>query len=205
MIRALRQTVGILLVLSVITGIFYPLLVTGLAQLLFHHQANGSVVKDKDGRPVGSELIGQPFSSDRYFWSRPSATNDGGGKDQPYNAANSTGSNLGPTNPDLADKVTARAARLRSANPASQPGEAVPVDMVTASASGLDPDISLAAAEYQIPRVAKARTMDQAKLRELVARIAQQRQFGILGEPRMNVLKLNLALDDLDDLDAKAR
>jgi K+-transporting ATPase ATPase C chain len=186
-----------LIVLAVLTGLIYPLVVTGLAQVLFHHQANGSLIV-KDGKAVGSELIGQPFSGERYFWSRPSATADSSGKDQPYNAANSSGSNLGPTNSDLADKVKARVDNLRSANPASQPGEAVPVDLVTASASGLDPEISVAAAEYQIPRVAKARKMNEARLRELVARQIQPRQFGVLGEPRVNVLKLNLALNDLD-------
>jgi K+-transporting ATPase ATPase C chain len=171
------------------------LVVTGLAQVLFHHQANGSLIKDKDGKVVGSELIGQPFSDPRHFWSRLSATSDSSSNSLPYNAGNSSGSNLGPLNPALSDNVKARVADLKAADPASQPD--VPVDLVTASGSGLDPDISVAAAEYQIPRVAKARKMDQGRLRDLVAKHTQPRQLGILGEPRVNVLELNLALDQL--------
>lgn len=184
-----------LVVMTVITGVIYPLAVTAIAQLAFPHQANGSLIV-KDGRPVGSELIGQPFTSDIYFWPRPSATNttDDSTKPQPYNAANSSGSNLGPLNPALADNVGKQVQALRSADPDSKP--AVPVDLVTASASGLDGDISPAAAEYQISRVAKARHMTEGQVRKLVAAHTRQRQFGLLGEPRVNVLELNLALDE---------
>jgi K+-transporting ATPase ATPase C chain len=194
MFRLLRQTFGILVLLTLITGVIYPLLVTGVAQLVFPHQANGSLIV-KDGKAVGSELIGQPFSGPEYFWPRPSATLvTSGTASQPYNAANSGGSNLGPLNPLLAEKVGKRVEALRSADPTHRPG--VPVDLVTASGSGLDGDISLAAAEYQVPRVAKARHMDEATIRRLVAEHTQARQLGILGEPRVSVLELNLALDE---------
>lgn len=192
--QSIRQVVGMLVLLTVITGVIYPLIVTGIAQLLFPHQANGSLIV-KDGKAVGSELIGQQFSDPKYFWPRPSATNstEDSAKPQPYNAANSGGSNLGPLNPALADRVKRQTRALQEADPARRP--AVPVDLVTASGSGLDPDISPAAAEFQVPRVAKARHMDEAKVRDLVDKHTRQRQIGVLGEPRVNVLQLNLALD----------
>ena len=189
MIRILRQAVASIVVFTVITGVIYPLIVTGVAQLVFPHQANGSL-KLRDGKFIGSDLIGQSFNSPKYFWARPSATSP-----VPYNAANSSGSNLGPLNPALMDNVKARIEQLKSADSTSKP--LVPVDLVTASASGLDPDISPAAADYQIPRVAKARNIDESKVRELVGEYTKQRQFGILGEPRVNVLELNIALDEL--------
>jgi len=196
MLRLMRQSVGILTVLTVMTGAIYPLAVTCIAQVAFPHEANGSLIVE-DGKAVGSDLIGQPFSDPKYFWSRPSATNstEAGSKPRPYNAGNSAGSNLGPLNPALAENVARRVAALRSADPTSRP--AVPVDLVTASGSGLDPDISVAAAEYQIPRVAKARNLSEKQVRELVERHTRQRQLGLLGEPRVNVLTLNLALDEL--------
>lgn len=182
-----RPAIVTLLALSVLTGLLYPLIVTGMAQLAFAHQANGSLIV-RDGRPMGSELIGQPFNAPAYFWGRPSATTP-----FPYNAASSSGSNLGPTNPALRDAVKARVAALAHADPDNK--APVPVDLVTASASGLDPEISPAAADYQVHRVAKARGMDEATVRKLVAQCTQGRQLGMLGEPRVNVLKLNLALD----------
>jgi K+-transporting ATPase ATPase C chain len=179
--------VRMLVVLSVLTGIIYPYFVTGIAQLAFPRAANGSLI-EASGRVVGSERVGQPFDDPKYFWSRPSAT-----APQPYNAAASTGSNQGPRNPALADAVTARVKALRDADP---DGKApVPVDLVTASGSGLDPDISVAAAEYQLHWVAKARGLTETELRALVAENTTGRTFGILGEPSVNVLKLNLALD----------
>lgn len=189
MMCILRQAVVCLAVFIVITGVVYPLLVTGTAQLAFPHQANGSLITS-NGKAVGSTLIGQSFSSPEYFWSRPSATSP-----MPYNAANSSGSNLGPLNPALMENVKARIEQLKTADAASKP--LVPVDLVTASGSGLDPDISPAAAEYQISRVAKTRGVDETKVRELVASYTKNRQLGVLGEPRVNVLELNLALDDL--------
>jgi K+-transporting ATPase ATPase C chain len=193
--QSIRQVIGILVLLTVITGVLYPLVVTGIAQIAFPHQANGSLIV-KDGRAVGSELIGQPFNDPRYFWPRPSATLvTGGMASQPYNAANSSGSNLGPLNPVLAENVRKRAEALRSADPTHR--TTVPVDLVTTSGSGLDPDISVAAAEYQIPRVAQARHLDVATIRPLVAAHTQGRQLGVLGERRVNVLTLNLALDQL--------
>jgi potassium-transporting ATPase KdpC subunit len=189
MMRILRQAVACLVVFTVITGVIYPLIVTGIAQLLFPRQANGSLIID-NGKTVGSSLIGQSFSSPKYFWARPSATSPIG-----YNAANSSGSNLGPLNPALVENIKARIEQLKNADAASKP--IVPVDLVTASASGLDPDISPAAAEYQVGRVAKARNLDETKVRELVVKLTKSRQLGILGEPRVNVLELNLALDNL--------
>jgi potassium-transporting ATPase KdpC subunit len=177
------------LVLTVMTGLLYPLAVTGMAQLLFPHQANGSMIV-RDGKTVGSELIGQYFDAPQYFWGRPSATSP-----YPYNAAASSGSNLGPTNPVLMDAVKARIAALRAADPGN--GAPVPVDLVTASASGLDPHISSASAAYQVKRVARARGVKEAAVKELVARHTQGRQFGFLGEARVNVLLLNLALDEM--------
>ena len=189
MMRILRQAVACIVVFTVITGVIYPLIVTGVVQLVFPRQANGSLLID-NGKTVGSSLIGQSFSSPKYFWARPSATSP-----MPYNAANSSGSNLGPLNPALAENVKARITQLKAADAASK--QAVPVDLVTASASGLDPDISPAAAEYQVSRVAKARNLDEIKVRELVVKLTKSRQLGILGEPRVNVLELNIVLDNL--------
>jgi K+-transporting ATPase ATPase C chain len=191
MMRIFRQAVVCLTVFTVITGIVYPLVVTGIAQLAFPRQANGSLLVN-NGKTVGSALIGQSFSNPKYFWARPSATSPA-----PYNAAGSSGSNLGPLNPALAENVKTRISQLKAADAASKPP--VPVDLVTASGSGLDPDISPAAAEYQVPRVAKLRNLDESKVRELVASHTRSRQLGILGEPRVNVLELNLALDKLQN------
>jgi potassium-transporting ATPase KdpC subunit len=190
MSKEIRATLVMFLVLSVITGIAYPLLVTALASLAFPRQAAGSLIV-KDGKTtVGSELIGQAFSDATHFWSRPSATSPYG-----YNAASSSGSNQGPLNPALTEAVEGRVKALRDADPGNT--AAVPVDLVTASASGLDPHISPAAAEYQVARIAKARSLDAAKVRELVAKHTEGRQWGVMGEPRVNVLMLNLALDAL--------
>lgn len=190
MIRSqLKPAFVILLLLTLITGIFYPLLITGIAQVAFPAQADGSLIVH-NGKVAGSALIGQPFSSPQYFWGRPSATSP-----VPYNAGLSSGSNLGPSNPALADAVKARVAALHAADPANT--QPVPVDLVTASGSGLDPDISVAAAFYQVPRVARERNLSEAAVNDLVATHTEPRQFGIFGEPRVNVLKLNLALDDL--------
>ncbi len=189
MIRILRQAVACIVVFTVITGVIYPLIVTGIAQLVFPRQANGSLIID-NGKTVGSSLIGQSFSSPKYFWARPSATSP-----IAYNAANSAGSNLGPLNPALTENVKARITQLKAADAASKP--LVPVDLVTASGSGLDPDISPAAAEYQVSRVAKTRNIDESEVRKLIAEYTRNRQLGILGEPRVNVLELNLALDNL--------
>jgi len=176
-----------LVVLSILTGIAYPCLVTGIAQLAFPRAANGSLIVE-NGKVLGSSLVGQPFDDPKYFWSRPSAT-----APQPYNAAASSGSNQGPRNPALADAVANRIKALRDADPDAQ--RPVPVDLVTASGSGLDPDISVAAAEYQAHRVAKARGIADDKVLALIAENTTGRTFGVLGEPRVNVLTLNLALD----------
>ena len=176
-----------LLLMTVITGVAYPLVVTGVAQVLFPSQANGSLIA-KDGKPIGSTLIGQSFDDPKYFWGRPSATSP-----QPNNALSSSGSNLGPTNPALTDAVKQRIEALRAADPANT--AAVPVDLVTASGSGLDPEISPAAAAYQVSRVAKVRGLSESQVRAMVSMATTGRQFGMLGEPRVNVLKLNLALD----------
>ncbi len=181
----------LLFLLTLLTGVIYPALVTVLAQTLFNAKANGSLLKHQNGQLIGSELIGQNFSEPKYFWSRPSATGP-----YPYNAAASSGSNLGPTNPALIDAITLRIQALKQADPNNK--IPVPVDLVTASGSGLDPNISLAAAEYQIHRIAKIRKIDEAKLRTLVETHSQGRQWGIFGEPRVNVLQLNLALQGLD-------
>lgn len=185
----LKSSFTMLIYLTVITGLIYPVVVTAVAQALLSKPANGSLIV-KDGKPVGSELIGQPFSNPKYFWGRLSATSP-----YPYNASNSSGSNLGPTNSALLDAVSARIKALRDADPSNT--APVPVDLVTASASGLDPDISPAAAAYQVSRVAMKRGLDNKKVQKLVEQYTQPRQFGILGEPRVNVLSLNLALDQL--------
>jgi potassium-transporting ATPase KdpC subunit len=189
MAKQLKQATLLFLVLSILTGIIYPLAITAVAQLAFPKQANGSLIY-RDGRPVASALIGQPFSDPKYFWSRPSATSP-----MPYNAESSSGSNLGPTNPDLAKSVQERIAALKKADPGND--LPIPVDLVTSSASGLDPDISPAAAEYQIARVAKARGLDIAAVQQLVARHTTGRTLGLLGEPRVNVVELNLDLDGI--------
>jgi len=185
--KLLRQAIVLLLLMTAITGVLYPLAVTGLAQLIFPGQANGSLVA-KGGKPVGSALIGQSFSEPKYFWGRPSAT-----APNPYNASASSGSNLGPTNPALTEAVKQRIAALRAADPGND--APVPVDLVTASGSGLDPEISPAAAQYQLARVARARGLSPARVQALVNACTRGRQFGLLGEPRVNVLQLNLALD----------
>ncbi len=187
--RHIRTALVSLGLLTVLTGLVYPLVVTGLAQVLFPRQANGSLIL-RDGKAVGSELIGQPFDDPKYFWGRPSATSP-----YPYNAGSSNGSNLGPTNPDLEKAVKERVAALRAADPGNT--APVPVDLVTASASGLDPHISPAAAFYQVRRVARARRLGEATVRQLVKDHIENRTFGVLGEPRVNVLQINLALDAL--------
>lgn len=189
MFKQLRPAIFSFAVLTLVTGVAYPLLVTGIAQATLSDKANGSLIL-KDGKTVGSSLIGQSFSDPKYFWGRPSATGP-----VPNNAAASSGSNLGPTNPVLMDAVKARVQALRDADPGNQ--QAVPVDLVTASASGLDPHISPAAAEYQLARVARVRNLGTDALRKLVAEHTEGRQFGILGEPRVNVVELNLALQGL--------
>jgi len=183
----IRPAVVLFVVMTVITGIIYPFAVTGIAQLLFPVQAGGSILI-RDGHAVGSTLIGQPFSDPKYFWSRLSATTP-----QPYNGTGSTGSNLGPLNPALTDAVKSRIDALHAADPGNT--APIPVDLVTASGSGLDPEISLAAAHYQVPRVARARQVSPEYVQRLVASHARGRVLGFLGEPRVNVLELNLALD----------
>jgi K+-transporting ATPase ATPase C chain len=196
MLRQIRPAIVLLVLMTVLTGLVYPLGMTGIAKVLFPRQAGGSLI-EKDGKIVGSTLIGQTFTDPKYFSGRPSATTDTDPNDAtktvpaPYNAANSVGSNLGPTSKSLVERVTGDADKLRADNP----NAAVPIDLVTTSASGLDPDITPAAAEYQVPRVAKARGLPEAKVRELVADATTGRTLGILGEPRVNVLALNMALD----------
>jgi len=187
MLAQLRPAVMVLVLLTLVTGVAYPLVVTGIAQAVFPFQAQGSLIV-KEGKVVGSALIGQPFDDPKYFWSRPSATS-------PFadNAAASSGSNLSPTNPDLIKAVQGRVEALRAADPGNT--APVPVDLVTASGSGLDPHISPAAALYQVSRVARVRTLDPAVVRQLVERHTEGRSLGFLGEPRVNVLALNLALD----------
>jgi potassium-transporting ATPase KdpC subunit len=187
MLKQTRQAFLLLAALSLLTGIIYPLVITGIAQLIFPKQANGSLIY-RDAKPVGSSLIGQPFTDPKYFWSRPSATSP-----IPYNAASSAGSNLGPTNPDLTAAVQERIAALRKADPGNK--TPIPIDLVTASASGLDPHISPAAAEYQIARVAEIRGMDENTVRQMVAKHTEGRTLGLLGEPRVNVVELNLDLE----------
>lgn len=176
------QSIRALLVLTLITGVAYPLLVTGIARVAFKDRANGSLIL-RDGKVIGSRLIGQPFSDPKYFWTRPSATSP-----MPYNGTSSSGSNQGPTNPALKEAVESRIKDLGGRTP-------VPADLVTASGSGLDPHISPAAAEYQVARISKARGIQEDRLRELVQKYTEGRQLGVLGEPRVNVLELNLALD----------
>lgn len=187
MIRELRAATTVFLLLTILTGIAYPAFVTLVAQVAFPDQASGSLLRG-EGRLVGSRLIGQSFSSPRYFWGRPSATGP-----IPYNGALSSGSNHGPTNPALTAAIASRVAALRAADPDN--AARVPVDLVTASASGLDPHISVAAADYQVSRVARERGLPEATVRRLVRGATQGRTFGVLGEPRVNVLQLNLALD----------
>lgn len=184
-----RPLIVLFVGLTVVTGVAYPLVVTGISQTLFSHQANGSLI-EQDGKVVGSELIGQQFDAPQYFWGRLSAT-----APMPYNPSASSGSNLGPTNPALLDEIKGRLAALKEADPDNK--LPVPVDLVTSSGSGLDPSISPAAAEYQVNRVATARKIAPETVRNLVTSFTDGRQFGLLGEPRVNVLELNLALDAL--------
>lgn len=196
MLREIRPAIVLLLVLTAITGLAYPLAMTAIAGAIFPAQAQGSLI-EKDGKVVGSALIGQEFKDDKYFHGRPSATLAPDPNDStktvsaPYNAANSGGSNLGPTSKALADRLKEDVEKLKAENP----NAAVPVDLVTTSASGLDPDISPEAAQFQVPRVAKARNMPEDQVKQLVASNTQGRLFGLIGEPRVNVLALNLALD----------
>jgi potassium-transporting ATPase KdpC subunit len=196
MLREIRPAIVVLVALTLITGLVYPLAMTGIAQVIFPYQANGSLIQ-KDGKVVGSELIGQNFTNDKYFHGRPSATTAPDPKDAsktipaPYNAVNSSGSNLGPSNKALVDRVKDDIAKLQKENP----GTPVPIDLVTTSASGLDPEISPEGALFQVPRIAKARNLPEDRIRQLVEDNTEGRLFGLLGEPRVNVLQLNLALD----------
>jgi K+-transporting ATPase ATPase C chain len=198
MLRLVRPAIVVLVALTVITGLIYPLAMTGIAQVLFPHQAQGSLI-EHNGTVVGSELIGQVFESDKYFHGRPSATTAPDPNDStktvpaPYNAANSGGSNLGPSNKALIDRVQGDIDKLKQENPSTP----VPADLVTTSASGLDPHISPEAALFQVPRIAKARNLPEDRIRQLVADHTEGRFLGLLGEPRVNVLLLNLALDQL--------
>jgi K+-transporting ATPase ATPase C chain len=187
MLKQLRAAIVMLVLMTVLTGLIYPAVITGLAQVIFPQQANGNLIV-KDGKVVGSSLIGQPFDDPKYLWSRLSAT-----APFPYNASTSGGSNLGPTNPVLTQTVQSRIDALRKADPGND--KLVPVDLVTESGSGLDPHISPAAAEYQVARVARVRKMDEATVRQLVAQNTTGRLLGLIGEPVVNVLQLNLALD----------
>jgi K+-transporting ATPase ATPase C chain len=193
----LRPTAVLFLLLTLITGLLYPLVLTCAAQSLFPAQANGSLIV-KDGRTIGSQLIGQAFDEPRYFWGRPSATDP-----YPYNASASSGSNLGPTNPVLKEAVRLRIVSLRAADGSGRTETRIPVDLVTTSASGLDPDISPAAALTQVPRVARVRGVSETTLRDLLRRHVEDRTLHLLGEPRVNVLRLNMALDDLARMSGK--
>jgi len=189
MLKQIKPALIIFLTLTILTGVIYPLVFTGIAQIIFPRQANGSMIV-ANGKTVGSELIGQPFDDPKYFWGRLSATSP-----YPYNAAASSGSNLGPTNPALIQNVQARIDALKKADPGNN--QPIPVDLVTASGSGLDPDISIAAALYQLPRVARVRNLSEAQVRQLIDQNTTGRFLGFIGEPYVNVLKLNLALDGL--------
>ena len=198
MLREIRPAIVVLVALTLLTGLAYPLAMTGIAKVLLPNQAEGSLI-ERDGKVIGSTLIGQDFTSDKYFHGRPSATVAPDPNDStktvpaPYNAANSGGSNLGPSNKALVDRVQSQIDALKKEN-ASAP---VPIDLVTTSGSGLDPDVSPEGAYFQVPRVAKARNLPEAKVRQLVSDHIQERFLGILGEPRVNVLQLNIALDSL--------
>jgi len=198
MLKEIRPAIVLLVLLTAITGLLYPLAMTGIAGVIFPRQAAGSLI-EKDGKVIGSTLIGQVFADDKYFHGRPSATSTPDPKDPtknvdaPYNAANSSGSNLGPTNKALVDRVKGDVDKLRAENPSAP----VPQDLVTTSASGLDPDISPAAALFQVPRVAKARNLPEDRIRQLVDEHVEGRTLGLLGEPRVNVLALNIALDGI--------
>ena len=197
MLKEFRPAIMMVILFTVLTGLAYPLAITGIAQVIFPWQANGSLI-EKDGKVIGSSLIGQNFTDDKYFHGRPSATNDTDPNDStktvdaPYNASNSMGSNLGPTSKALIDRVTAAAEKLKAENK-----KPIPVDLVTTSASGLDPDITPAAAAFQVPRVAKARKLPEATVANLVANQTQGRSLGVIGEVHVNVLALNMALDAL--------
>lgn len=196
LLRQLRPAIALTIALTLIAGVIYPLAVTGVAQAIFPSQANGSLIY-VNGKPIGSKLIGQYWTQPQYFHGRPSATVNLQGTPAPYQADNSGGSNLGPTNKALIQTVQQRIAQLKAENPDVPAGTPIPTDLVTASASGLDPDISVAAAYYQIPRVAKARGLSQATVQALVDQHITGRFLGLFGEPRVNVLELNLALDAL--------
>lgn len=191
-LAAVRTAIFTLVIFTVITGLLYPLLVTGIAQVVFPDKANGSLVK-REGKTLGSELLGQPFSDPKYFWGRLSATGPFA-----YNAGASSGSNYGPLNPALLEMVRKRVQDLKAADP--QNSQPIPADLVTASGSGLDPHVSIAAARYQISRVAHARGMSEVKIRSLVEQYTEGRQLGFLGEPRVNVLKLNIALNEMKSI-----